>query len=57
MRILIDECLPVGMKKILKNLGHEREAVRYAGLGSKRTVSCWRSQTEPGMCYSPATET
>lgn len=36
MRILIDECLPVGMKKILKDLGHECEAVRYAGLGSKK---------------------
>jgi len=36
MRILIDECLPVALKGKLTAMGHECQAVRYAGFGSKK---------------------
>jgi predicted nuclease of predicted toxin-antitoxin system len=36
MKILIDECLPAGLKGTLTALGHECETVRKAGFGSKR---------------------
>jgi len=36
MRILIDECLPAGLKKSLAALGHECETVRQAGYGAKK---------------------
>ena len=36
MRILIDECLPVGLKGNLIAIGHECQTVRYAGFGSKK---------------------
>lgn len=36
MKVLIDECLPVALKKTLSDLGHESQAARYAGLGSKK---------------------
>jgi predicted nuclease of predicted toxin-antitoxin system len=36
MRILIDECLPVGLKVPLTALGHGCETVRKAGFGSKK---------------------
>ncbi len=36
MKILIDECLPVGLKASLTELGHECQTVRQAGFGSKR---------------------
>ena len=37
MKILIDECLPAGLKGTLTALGHECETVRKAGFGSKRS--------------------
>jgi predicted nuclease of predicted toxin-antitoxin system len=36
MKILIDECLPAGLRGPLSSLGHECETVRKAGFGSKR---------------------
>jgi len=36
MRILIDECLPAGLKEPLDALGHECETVRRAGYGAKK---------------------
>ena len=36
MRILIDECLPAGLKGTLTTMGHECETVRRAGYGSKK---------------------
>jgi predicted nuclease of predicted toxin-antitoxin system len=36
MKILIDECLPAGLKGILTALGHECQTVRKAGFGSKK---------------------
>ena len=36
MKILIDECLPAGLKGSLAGLGHECQTVRRAGLGSKK---------------------
>ena len=36
MRILIDECLPAGLRESLGALGHEAETVRRVGYGAKR---------------------
>ena len=36
MKVLIDECLPVGLKESIAALGHECETVRRAGFGSKK---------------------
>lgn len=36
MRILIDECLPAGLRAILAGAGHECETARRAGFGSKK---------------------
>lgn len=36
MKVLIDECLPAGLKEILTTMGHECETVRRAGYGSKK---------------------
>jgi predicted nuclease of predicted toxin-antitoxin system len=36
MKILIDECLPIGIKAAVSGLGHECESVREVGLGSKK---------------------
>ncbi|HEV3483569.1 MAG TPA: DUF5615 family PIN-like protein [Candidatus Acidoferrales bacterium] len=36
MRILIDECLPVGLRESLTALGYEAETVRRAGYGAKK---------------------
>ena len=36
MRVLIDECLPAGLKEPLAALGHECETVRRAGYGAKK---------------------
>ncbi len=36
MRVLIDECLPAGLKGTLTPMGHECETVRRAGYGSKK---------------------
>jgi predicted nuclease of predicted toxin-antitoxin system len=36
MKILIDECLPAGLKGALTALGHECQTVRKAGFGSKK---------------------
>jgi predicted nuclease of predicted toxin-antitoxin system len=36
MKILIDECLPAALKKILSASGHECETVWQAGFGSKK---------------------
>jgi predicted nuclease of predicted toxin-antitoxin system len=36
MRILIDECLPAGLRGTLAALGHECQTVRKAGFGSKK---------------------
>ena len=36
MRILIDDCLPAGLKEPLAVLGHECETVRRAGYGAKK---------------------
>ena len=36
MRILIDECLPAGLKGTLAAMGHDCETVRRAGYGSKK---------------------
>ena len=36
MKILIDECLPTGIKASIVPLGHECDTVREAGLGSKK---------------------
>jgi len=36
MKILIDECLPAGLKGALTSLGHECQTVRRAGFGSKK---------------------
>jgi len=36
MKILIDECLPAGLKRAITDMGHEGETVRHAGFGSKK---------------------
>src|SRR5215467_1570664 len=36
MRVLIDECLPAGLKESLTAMGHECETVRRAGYGAKK---------------------
>jgi len=36
MRILIDECLPAGLKESIRALGYETETVRGAGYGAKK---------------------
>ena len=36
MRVLIDECLPAGLKDSLVALGYEAETVRRAGYGAKK---------------------
>ena len=36
MRVLIDECLPAGLKESIAALGHECETVRQAGYGAKK---------------------
>jgi predicted nuclease of predicted toxin-antitoxin system len=36
MKVLIDECLPAGLKEDLAALGHECQTVRRAGFGSKK---------------------
>jgi predicted nuclease of predicted toxin-antitoxin system len=36
MKILIDECLPAGLRGTLAALGHECETVRRAGYGAKK---------------------
>jgi len=36
MRVLIDECLPAGLKESLAALGFEAETVRRAGYGAKK---------------------
>ena len=36
MRVLIDECLPAGLRESLAALGHECETVRRAGYGAKK---------------------
>jgi predicted nuclease of predicted toxin-antitoxin system len=36
MKVLIDECLPTGLKEMLTTMGHECETVRRAGYGSKK---------------------
>jgi predicted nuclease of predicted toxin-antitoxin system len=36
MRILIDECLPAGLKNNIAALGHECQTVREAGFGAKK---------------------
>ena len=36
MRVLIDECLPAGLKDSLVALGYEAETVRRAGYGTKK---------------------
>jgi predicted nuclease of predicted toxin-antitoxin system len=36
MKVLIDECLPAGLKEMLTTMDHECETVRRAGYGSKK---------------------
>lgn len=36
MRVLIDECLPAGLKESVAALGFEAETVRRAGYGAKK---------------------
>jgi len=36
MKILIDECVPAGLKAQLTSLGHECKTVQEAGYGSKK---------------------
>ncbi len=36
MRVLIDECLPAGLKESLAALGYEADTVRRAGYGAKK---------------------
>jgi len=36
MRVLIDECLPAGLKDSLVALGYEAETVRRAGYGARK---------------------
>ncbi len=36
MKILIDECVPAGLKENIAALGHECQTVRQAGFGSKK---------------------
>jgi predicted nuclease of predicted toxin-antitoxin system len=36
MRILLDECVPVALKKNLASLGHECQTVREAGFSGKK---------------------
>jgi hypothetical protein len=36
MKVLIDECLPAGLKEPLAALGYECETVRRAGYGAKK---------------------
>jgi predicted nuclease of predicted toxin-antitoxin system len=36
MRVLIDECLPAGLKESFAALGHECQTVRRAGYGAKK---------------------
>jgi len=36
MKVLIDECVPAGLKRHLTSLGHECKTVQEAGYGSKK---------------------
>jgi len=36
MRVLIDECLPAGLRESVAAMGHECETVRRAGYGAKK---------------------
>ena len=36
MRILLDECVPVALKRNLVSLGHECQTVREAGFAGKK---------------------
>jgi len=36
MRVLIDECLPAGLRESVAGMGHECETVRRAGYGAKK---------------------
>ncbi len=36
MKVLIDECVPAGLKGHITSLGHECQTVRQAGYGSKK---------------------
>ena len=36
MRVLIDECLPAGLRESLTGLGFEAQTVRQAGYGAKK---------------------
>jgi predicted nuclease of predicted toxin-antitoxin system len=36
MRVLLDECLPAGLKQSFAALGHEADTVRRAGYGAKK---------------------
>lgn len=36
MKVLIDECLPAGLKESLSALGYEADTVRQAGYGAKK---------------------
>jgi len=36
MKVLIDECLPAGLKELVADMGHECETARRAGYGAKK---------------------
>jgi predicted nuclease of predicted toxin-antitoxin system len=42
MKILIDECLPAGLRGTLAALGHKCQTVRKAGFGSKKNCELLR---------------
>jgi len=48
MKILIDECLPAGLKGTLTAVGHECQTVRKAGFGSKRNGELLTLAETPG---------
>ena len=52
MRVLIDECLPAGLKESVTTLGHECETVRRAGYGAKKNGELLYQQNMSGRNVS-----
>src|SRR5579863_5218557 len=56
MRVLLDECLPAELRRILIEMSHECQTVRQAS-DPKRMVSCSQSRRAGGTSCSPVIAT
>jgi hypothetical protein len=56
MKVLIDECVPAGLKGHITSLGHECQTVRQAGYGSKKNGELLMLAEAQWVCCSPAIE-